>query len=147
MEKQIYTRHPAFRHFRAVKSEISRMMADHRLEEMETMQGYAILLRELGQYVERFTCSADEMKQIRVKAAGFIFGQLQRNSLVPDDAKWTKALLSVQTLCKEGSNIQALFLFPVLRPISATAIERLQQLMLVTARDADSSPTEQAMKW
>lgn len=69
------------------------MMAAHRLEDIETMQGYAILLRKAGHYLESFTCSADEMKQIRVKVARFIYRRLQGNGKVPDDEKFDQSVV------------------------------------------------------
>ena len=86
--KQIYSRQPGLRHFCAIKTELSRMMAANRLEEMASMEGYALLLRELSHYVEILTCSADEMREIRVKAARFIFCQLKKGGLLPEEEKF-----------------------------------------------------------
>ena len=84
--KQIYTRQPGLHHFHAVKNDLSRMMMANRLEQMATMERYAILLQELGHFVQMFTCSADETKQIGLKAARFIFRQLKKGGFVPEEA-------------------------------------------------------------
>ena len=86
--KEIYSRQPSIRHFRAVRTELAKIIAKYRLEEMASMEGYAELLRELGHTVEIFTCQAFEMRVIRVKAARFIFNQLRKSGHLPQDAQF-----------------------------------------------------------
>lgn len=108
--KQIYTRQPGLRHFSAVKSEISRMMTASRLEEMATMEGYAVLLEELGHFVEIFTCSAEEIRQTRVKAARFIFRKLKKGGFVPEEASFDHRVVNCSDIV-DGRKYYSGFVF------------------------------------
>ena len=108
--KQIYTRQPGLRHFHAIKTELSRMMAAGTPEEMASVEGYALLLRELGHYVEIFTCSADEMREVRVKATRLIFRQRKKGGLLPEEEKFDHRIVQCSDIV-EGRRYYSGFVF------------------------------------
>ena len=77
---------------------------------MATMDAYAVLLQELWNYGEIFTCSAAEMREKRVKAAKFIFLQLQNAGYLPGDDNFKTDVVDLSEI-KEGKRYYAGFLF------------------------------------
>lgn len=52
---------------------------------MDSLNGYAELLRKAAHTVQIFSCSGTEMKKIRGKAARFIFNQLEKDGFIQMD--------------------------------------------------------------
>lgn len=65
---------------------------------MAALEGYADLLRGVGNRVDVFICSAEEMKAQRMKAARYIFEQCKKGNDIPKDATFNSEDVDVSDI-------------------------------------------------
>lgn len=128
--KELYSRHPPLRHFRAVKKVMEDMLLQNRAEDMAGMRGYMSLLRDEGHTVELYTMTGTEMKQIRVKAAEFIFKQMKKGGTVRSNERFDSSIVSTDDISDEGVYYGGFLFIPSIAP------EILKNCRMTAAADA-----------
>lgn len=108
--KEIYTRHPPMRFFRAARKVILEGTTRNRAVQMAAMPGFMGLLRECGHKVSLLTMDAKEMRETRLKAAKFIFDQSRKAGFLDDSERFEKSDVDVSDIT-EGKVYYAGFTF------------------------------------
>lgn len=108
--KQLYTRQPPDHHYRAILKSLRNQMARMREVEMAAMSGYISLLRAEGHHVSMKVISGREMREVRVKAAEFIFRQCQKSGKVGKDERFDRNMVDVSDIV-DGDTYYAGFTF------------------------------------
>ena len=100
--KGFYLRQPPCTHYRTIRRELLRHLCTPRAVSMAALDGYAQLLRDVGDKVDIVIIGGKEMKEQSLTAAKHIFGQCEKAKSIPTDEIFDEDVVDYSDIDENG---------------------------------------------